>query len=192
MEEIWKYTKPFSYPMKGANGCVGYGYRTRKRKPNQKAQKRKIGRDIRHYSFDTSECWELYTTVMEYLSDNGGGFFRTCGNADDWYLFDAQGNPYPEKATTKEELVPFFDAEAARRKSYKKHLCAYLELNPEHYLSFLHFIIPRLIYFESHHQGYPEPFNSDEEWRLTLRQMIVDLTKGNDKLFIEYFFNLWD
>lgn len=190
MKELWKYTKPFSWPLKGANGCIGYGFRTIKRKPGQKCQKRKIYRDLRGYGFDTSECWDLYTVIMECLSDTVGGFFKKCGNADDWYLYDLEGNEYPEGLHTSEELKPFIDAEDCRRDSYQQYLKEYL--TSDGYLFGKHFIKPRLIYFKKHHSGYPAQLNSDEEWNEILEQMLKEMNAGKFDLFVEYFFNLWD
>ena len=187
MEEIWKFTKPFSYSRKGADGCFGYGYRAKHRKYAQKCQKRKAYRYIRHYGFDTSECWELTTVIMEYLSDNVGGFFRTCGNVDDWYLYDVQGNKYEHQ----EDLTPFYEAENARKESYLQHLEEYLSTT-EDYSKFIVFVIPRLIYYTKHHSGYPGDFNSDEEWTEILETMVESLYKCDTKLFIKYFYYLWD
>ena len=191
MEEIWKYTKPFNYPLKGANGCIGYGFRSTKRKPRQKCQKRKIYRDFRTYGFDTSECWDLYTVIMESLSDTVGGFFRECGNADDWYFHDLEGNEYPKGLCTSEELKPFIDADNTRHDSYKQYLKEYLT-SDEGYVFSKHFIKPRLIYFKNHHSGYPGQLNSDEAWNTILDQMLKEMNSGKFDLFVEYFFNLWD
>ena len=190
MEEIWKYTKPFGWPLKGANGCIGYGFRSIKRKPRQKCKKRKVYRDLRTYGFDTSECWDLYTVIMEFLSDIVGGFFRECGNSDDWYLYDLEGNEYPKGLRAPEELKPFIDADNARHDSYKQHLEEYLSSGD--YSKFVDFVIPRLIYYTKHHSGYPGDFSSDEEWTEILKTMVEDLSKCDTKLFIKYFFNLWD
>lgn len=191
MEENWKYTKPFSYPMKGFYGHFNYGFRPKKRKPGYKCQKRKVLREIRHYGFDTSECWELATVIMWYLSDTVGGYFRECGDADEWYMTDIEGNEYPDGVHTSETFQLYVNAEDLRKEDYKKHLEEYLATGGK-YQEFLDFVIPRLIYFTKHHQGYPGNFSSEEEWTEILKTMIEDLFKCDTKLFIKYFFNLWD
>jgi hypothetical protein len=171
---IWKDVKPLSYPQKGKRG-TSYGCR-------DKSEKRKTGRDIRHYGFDTSECWNLYATIMCWLSDNVGGFFRECGNEDEW-----DEGLFPSNYMAVVELYK------KRQYSYQQHLKEYLEsLTGDSYHQFLGFVIPRLVYFENHFVGYPAKFSSKEEWHTILKEMMDGLMVCNTKLFVEYFFYLWD
>lgn len=179
-KSIWENVKPFSYPQKGADGCFNYGYRYNYRKPGQKLQKRKVYRQCRKLGFDISETWNLGDTIMRWLSDNVGGFFRECGKSYDW--FDTDIN-------SKEAVI----LEGLRIECYLLHLKNYLYTRNQSNYKFANFVVPRLIYFRNHHVGYPAQFNSDEEWNSILDRIIDDVKWGIDyDLFIEYFFNLWD
>lgn len=181
MKSIWEDVKPFSYPQKGANGCYNYGYRSKKRSLYKKLNRRIVYRQIRHYGFDTSETWVLCDTIMRYLSDNVGGFFRECGNPDNW----DQCTPFSYKEAVQLEKL--------RQESYKEHLKEYLEsLDEDNYHQFLDFVIPRLVYLEKHFVSYPAKFDTKEEWRETLNIIIDGLEEWNTKPFVEYFFYLWD
>lgn len=185
MKSLFEPIKPFTYPQKGAYGRINYGYRHR----NINKEKRKALRSIRRLGFDNSECWELSTTIMCWFSDNVGGYFRECGSADDWSMYDLDG-VYWEDNPTK-DYSGFIEAGKARVQDYKEHLeewCA----TSNRYSEFIEFVIPRLIYFTQHHQCYPGDLHSREDWTEILKVMVEDLVKCDTKLFIKYFFNLWD
>ena len=175
MGEIWKNVKPFSYPQKGINGYYNYGYSPKRRTRYYKLKKRKVYRQIRKYGFDATECWNLYHTIMRWLSDNVGGFFRECGDENDWM------SRTPCNFT---EAMQLFNK---RQESYKKHLEKCLMSNDEAY----RFIIPRLVYFRNHHVGYPGQFGSNEEWSEILEGMIQGMCQNDNELFVEHFFYLW-
>jgi hypothetical protein len=177
-KSIWKDVKPFSYPQKGADSCFNYGYRYKYRKPEQKLQKRKVYRQYRKLGFDASETWNLCDTIMRYLSDNVGGFFRKCGNADDWF----DENTSSKEAVTLEDL---------RIESYKQHLEEYLSTTQD-YHKFLDFVIPRLLYFTKHRCCYPCMCDSDDKWEKILKEMMENLVNSDYNLFVKYFFCLWD
>jgi hypothetical protein len=182
MEEIWKDVKPFSYPQKGINGYYNYGYSPKRRTRYYKLRKRKVYRQIRKYGFDVTECWNLYNTIMRWLSDNVGGFFRECGDENDW---DANLN--------SSNYMVVIELCKERQYSYQQHLKEYLEsLTGDNYHQFLDFVIPRLVYFEKHFVGYPAKFNSDEEWNKILKEMVQGMCQNDYKLFVENFFYLWD
>ena len=177
-KSIWENVKPFSYPQKGADGCFNYGYRYNCRKPGQKLQKRKVYRQCRKLGFDASETWNLCDSIMRYLSDNVGGFFRECGN--DWFDLDIN---------TKEAAA----LENLRMESYKLHLKDYLYTRNQSHYEFVNFVVPRLIYLRNHYTGYPAKFDYSVEWDSILDKIIEDVKQSIDyDLFIEHFFNLWD
>lgn len=184
MEEIWNNVKPFSYPQKGINGYYNYGYSPRKRTRYYKLKRRKVYRQIKKYGFDATECWNLYSTIMRWLSDNVGGFFRECGDEDEW-----------DKDLTTDNYKEIIELANKREESYKEHLTEHLESleKEDEWDTFIDFVIPRLTYFENHFGSYPAKFNTGEEWHIVLKKMIEELDWNTDStLFVEYFFNLWD
>lgn len=88
MNNLFACIPSFKKIEKGTNNYINYGYRRK----NVNKEKRKALRNIRKYGFDTSECWNFDTTIMRYLSDNFGEFFRECGSPDDWGNYDTKGN----------------------------------------------------------------------------------------------------
>lgn len=192
MDNLFNCIPSFKKIEKGTNNYINYGYRRK----NVNKEKRKAFRSIRKYGFDTSECWNFDTTIMRYLSDNFGGFFRECGSPDDWGNYDFEGNSWETiiKYTTKEYYTEnLIKADNLRVETYKEHLKDFLNTEEGHKVIF-EFIIPRLLYFIKHHQGYPalEGIDSDEEWTEILKEMNYQLSMFNSDLFIKYFFNLWD
>lgn len=192
MDNLFTCIPSFKKIEKGANNYIHYGYHHK----NVNKEKRKAFRSIRKYGFDTSECWNLDTTIMRYLSDNFGGFFRECGSPDDWGNYDLEGNSWETiiKYTTKEYYAEnLIKADNLRVETYKEHLKEFLNTEEGHKVIF-EFITPRLFYFIKHHQGYPalEGIESDEQWTEILKEMDFQLGNYQTDLFIKYFFNLWD
>lgn len=192
MDNLFTCIPSFKKIEKGANNYIHYGYRHK----NVNKEKRKAFRSIRKYGFDTSECWNFDTTIMRYLSDKVGGFFRECGSPDDWGNYDLEGNSWETiiKYTTKEYYAEnLIKADNLRVETYKEHLKEFLNTEEGHKVIF-EFITPRLFYFIKHHQGYPalEGIESDEQWTEILKEMDYQLSMFNSELFVKYFFSLWD
>lgn len=192
MNNLFTCIPSFKKIERGTNNYINYGYRRK----NVNKEKRKALRSIRKYGFDTSECWNFDTTVMRYLSDNFGGFFRECGSPDDWGNYDLEGNSWETiiKYTTKEYYAEnLVKADNLRVETYKEHLKEFLDTEEGHKVIF-EFILPRLFYFIQHHEGYPalEGIDSDEEWTEILKEMDFQLNSYKTDLFVKYFFNLWD
>lgn len=191
MNNLFTCISSFKKIEKGTNNYINYGYRSK----NVNKEKRKALRSIRKYGFDTSECWNLDTTIMRYLSDKVGGFFRECGSPDDWSNYDLEGNFVETiiKYTTKEYYAEnFIKAYNLRVETYKEHLKEFLDTEEGRKVIF-EFITPRLYYFIKHHQGYPvlEGIESDEEWTEILKEIDYQLSMFNSDLFVKYFFDLW-
>lgn len=184
MNNLFKYIKPNPYPL-----CTKYGYgiipiTTDK---YEKANKRKVLRYIRHYGFDITETWSLDFTIMRWLSDHVGGFFRECGDRSTWDEIDLEGHSYD----TSENCI---EAEKARIQEFKKQLKEFLETaNKDILVEFQDFVIPRLRYLSQHTHGYPVTYNNGNHWRLTLMEMANTFEMGYyDERFVEDFFLLWD
>lgn len=180
--------KPNIYPIKGNCGRIGYGYRFKTRRKNHKVEKRKAYRDIRRIGFDTSEAWELYTTIAGWLSDNVGGYFRKCGDPETWDENDLAGNPIiwgdPE-STSK-----CFKADVARQEEFLMNLKGYLENSISE--EFISFVLPRLKFFTKYVHGCPHN-ETFEGWKSKLEDMIDKFERGTySTYFIIYFFALWD
>lgn len=172
---------------KGADNCINYGYRRK----NVNKEKRKAFRSIRKYGFDSSECWNLDITIMRYLSDKFGGFFRECGSPDDWCNYDTKGNHWD--SVVNDDYSDFIKGYNLRVETYKEYLKKFLTTEEGHKVIF-EFITPRLVYFIQHLQAYPalEGINSLEEWREILKEMDYQLNSYKTDLFIKYFFQLWN
>jgi hypothetical protein len=189
MEECWKYIKPFKYPLKGSYNNIGYGYRNKTRSKYKKRNIRKSYRDFRKYGFDTSETWSLDYTIMCWLSDNIGGFFRNCGSVDDWADCDLNGIEYDK--STREAINTAYKT---RCESFLKHLTELLEYaGPETFEKFTNFVIPRLDFLSKYTHGYPSKYSNIESWREIIQEMIRAFKYGTySRFFIEEFFALWD
>lgn len=182
--ELFKNIKPNPYPLRNK---LGYGCITTSRKKYNKVNKRKVLRSIRKLGFDYSECWNLDYTIMCWLSDNVGDFFRKCGSVDDWSDYDLNGN---EWANYNKDTI---ELEQARRTEYLNQLSTYFTTcSGEEYLKFLDFVIPRLIYLIEHIHGYPAEFNTFKDWQNELKNIVVELPKRNVTKFIDNFYSLWD
>lgn len=196
MNELFKHIKPNPYPL-----CTKYGYGciSVTRGEYYKANRRKVLRYIRHYGFDISETWNLDRTIMKWLSDHVGGFFRECGCKDTWNDVDFDGNGWDVKEITisnlgiynNEALLRCIEAEGARTEEYLKQLEQWLGTTQQ-YSEFIEFVIPRLIYLAQHSCGYPAYFGNFEEWQKMLKSIVVDFQKHKFDNFVKYFFNLWD
>ena len=115
---------------------------------------------------------------MRWLSDNVGGFFRECGDEEDWNEF-----------YTMHDFKKAMQLVEKRKKSYEEHLEEYLKTdNGEAY----RFIMPRLLYFGKTQIGYPAALYSKEEWDKILKEMVQGMWQNDYKLFVENFFYLWD
>lgn len=183
MNKLFKNLKPYAYPLKTK---YGYGYIINSYNKN-KTDKRKVRRYIKHYGFDISEAWNLDTTIMQWMSDNVGGFFRECGSSYSWSDYDINGIEW--SSYSKETL----DLDNKRHIEYQYQLKQYLlNCSQEDYKKFIDFVIPRLTYISQYTNGYPANFTAFEEWKKTLSIMINELPKGNVQLFIENFYALWD
>jgi hypothetical protein len=184
--DLFKYVKPNYYPIRTK---LGYGCLNTSRKPYEKAKRRKVLRFLRKYKFDISETWSLDCTIMYWLSDNVGGFFRECGNQWDWGETDLEGNRWNEGVATEN----FIKAEKLRQDEYLKRLKEYLiNTNDGEYSRFIAFVIPRILHLSEHTNGYPTMYKNFEEWQKTMKEMVDELEKHNVDKFIENFFSLWD
>lgn len=202
MEECWKAIKPYSHN----NSFYGYGYRRKKRKKSLRVEKRKYLRSIRKHGFDTSETWNLDTTIMKWLAEHVGCFFRLCGNTDDWEMYDIEGNEWKPSFSENnfddyingvkdEHFDKCQDAAKLRYESFKKHLKGFLDHGEEDVLKqFRSWIVPRIEYLSKNTDGYPPyDFETMKDWTNALKEMAEAFKKGSyDKRFIDNFFYLWD
>lgn len=192
IEEIWNGLPGFKGIQKGAHGKIGYGCRYKCRKPYEKCRKRKAYRQIRKYGFDLSELWNLDNTILEWLSDNVGGFFRVCGPADDWsdYYTDGQRVNWRKDISDSAELL------ITRSESFQKHLRDFLDNGDPVLLDkFGKFVVPRLLKLADITHGWPvgEDFPKFEDWTAEVRNMAAKFEEGiYSEYFITYFFSLWD
>lgn len=188
MEDLFKNVKPNPKQVKGSRGCnIGYGCFYTRRK-GFKVNKRKLNRWYRKYGFDITETWSLDYTIMAWLSDNVGGFFRECGDVDTWDDWDLDNNP-----RTEENVLSCVKASSKRRQIFEEKLREFIEdtENPQ-YSKFVEFVIPRLKQLRNDAFGYPCTLNNTEEWKNVISQMIQDFeTKQSSTYFISYFFSLW-
>lgn len=184
-----EYIKPNPYPVKGSCNRIGYGYRFKKRSKYGKVEKRKAYRECRKFGFDLSETWDLDVTIMGWLSDNIGNYFRECGDPSSWDDVDLEGNPI-----SKDNMQDCFKAGIERRKEFLEQLEKFLvNCEPNKFYKFTQFVIPRLTILRHNSHGYPYGVKSLQEWKDILNNMINSfLLGGHDKNFIKYFFSLWD
>lgn len=200
IESFWKNLPPFAKPMKGHNGVFGYGLvkRTGRQKYHNHHPQRKARREIRKYGFDLSETWNLDYTFMCWLSDTFGGFFRLCGEADNWGNYDENGN-YLKEIDNEISKIPHSvfmkmgEYENMRTQSYLKHLKDFLEnATVEDIRKFSDFCSPRLRVLADTTISYPPNYDYDE-WRKTVKGMATafDNCLYSEK-FVEDFFCLWD
>lgn len=188
IKNLFEHIKPFPTPAKHSARHIGYGcFETRHK--GYKMNKRKLGRYIRKFGFDVTETWNLDNTIMCWLADNVGGFFRMCGPMDSWSDYDLDGN----KANYKENGEAVIKAEQARTECFMKSLEAWLNNSDNDiYYRFVDFVEPRLEFLAGHTDGYPGDFDNYHEWQVTLFKMSRNLLVRNHELFTRYFFNLWD
>jgi hypothetical protein len=187
-DKLFGCIKPFPNPAKHSGRHIGYGcFETRHK--GYKMNRRKLGRYIRKFGFDVTETWNLDNTIMCWLADNVGGFFRMCGPMESWSDYDLDGN----EANYKENGKAVIEAEEARTECFIKSLEAWLgSCNDEIYNKFVDFVEPRLDFLAEHTNGYPVDFGNYGEWQGTLLKMSRDLRARDYWLFTRYFFNLWD
>lgn len=183
-----KYIKPNTYPIKGSYNRIGYGCISKKRVKFHKLGKRKAYRECRKFGFDLSEVWNLDCTILGWLSDNIGGYFRECGDPFTWDEVDLEGNSY--KNNTEACMKAWF----IRRNKFRYNLNNFLKnTDKETFKKFTQFVVPRLTILINNVHGYPGTMNSCEEWKETLDNMKCSfLLGGYSKDFIKYFFSLWD
>lgn len=186
--EIFKCIKPNPYPLKRDKGKLGYGYLSRRAKYH-KVNRRKALRQIRKYGFDITETWNLDNTIMMWLSDNVGGFFRECGNFDDWSNYDLNGVPYKE---ANPKLI--VEAEETRRDYFLDNLDMFLkDYTGPLKEKFIKFVIPRIHFLADHSCGYPAGVKSFESWQKQLHSIANKLeTEHYSVGFLIHFFSLWD
>ncbi len=181
MNNLFKNIKPNPKQIKAnrSYGClwdIRYG------------DKRKLNRYYRKYGFDITETWSLDYTIMCWLSDNVKGFFRECGNPNDWFDYDEDNNPRNDN-----NIKSCINAEIKRIKAYQEELHKFTEdiENPV-YNKFIEFIIPRLEFLKNNAFSYPADFNNIKEWKNAIAQMIQDFkVKQLSTYFVKYFFSLW-
>lgn len=195
IEGFWKYTKPFRNTEKGTDNRFGYGfYERRYRRDFKKGltnTKRHYLRTMRKIGFSPSETWNLDCTIMRWLSDEFGGFFRECGSQEGWTTYSLDG---VHRRELPMEII--IESNKVRVESYKSHLRGLLDnANSETLRKIASFCVPRLKVLKKYKISYPcgDDIKSMEDWDDILDKMILGFEEGSyDDLFIEYFFALWD
>ncbi len=185
MEDIWKGINPYH-----CDDFFGNGFRNKKRKRGFRVEKRKYLRDLRKVGFDTTELWSLDSTIIKWLAKKEGGFFKRCGNPEDWDMLELGGAKW--NSSDKFSFDRCNKAYKARIKSFKEHLRKYLNKNSPEFASF---IIPRLRSFAKNADGYPalcKEIKTLEDWQNIINDMADKFEQGTySENFIKYFFNLW-
>jgi len=200
IESIWNNIPPFKKIEKGFGGKFGYGYWRKKglEHGDKRNHKRQCLRQIRKYGFDNSETWGLDYTIMRWLSDNYGGFFRICGNPDNWnnYTLDGTYLDFWEHRKDKDYYEVTNKAEEARYNSFKVHLKHFLDnATPQEMKGMASFCSPRLRRLKELNHGWPatDDFPTFEDWQNELLNMADKFEEGTySPYFISYFFSLWD
>lgn len=164
--KLWEGLEPFSNNEKGKYGNINYGFQKRKSKYRRKAY-----RQIRKQGFDNSEVWSLDCTIMCWLSDTFGGYFRMVGERNNWY----DGKDYEKYESRQEEYCQYLD------NFYQAY---FPEIN--------YFVLPRLKVLYKTHREYP-CYLTAEKWDDILKQMINSMEQNQyTPLLSKYLFNLWD
>lgn len=181
--ELFENIQPFPKQIKGSRSFrIGYGYCTT-RNPYYKSSKRRLNKYYRKYGFDITETFDLDATIMYWMSDNVGGFFRECGNPEDWCGLI-------ENLSSIEKVTNLYKA---RKAEYLSQLYKYLsDCTEDEYRKFLNFVTPRILYLRKHTHGYPAQFNSIADWQQELKTMWIKLLQKNINKFIDNFYSLWD
>lgn len=144
MDDLFKYIKSNPYPIKDK---LGYGVITKHRKKYNKINKRKVLRYYRKHGFDITESYNSVRTIMSWLSDNVGGFFRECGDYDVWQNVDLYGTLLIDSHNYKD----CYKAELLRIKEFQNQLDIFLKTSDHSTLcNFIRFVVPRLSYFAKH------------------------------------------
>lgn len=197
-ERFWQNMVPFSKCEKGAYNNINYGYRRKGRSPYTKREKRKAYRQIRKYGFDFSELWGLDLTIMRWMSDTYGGFWRTIGDPDNWNDYDLDGKYYDfwQNHNNPEHFEKISLWSRTRHDSYKLHLRNFLDkMSFEEFKQYAAFVSPRLRKLADIIHGWPsgEKFPTFEDWQNEIRNMANRFDNGTfSESFIEYFYSLWD
>lgn len=189
VESFWIGLPGYQGIQKGRQG-IGYGYR---RPPKQK---RKALREIKKLGFDKSEIWGLSHTIMEWLSDTFGGFFKKCGSSDSWGDYDLKGRrvDFWGNRDSEDYWKELKKWEDTRYNSFKNHLRDFLK-NSGEIKKVSDFCSPRLRYLAKVARGYPGggKYSTLQDWTDSIRKMAEDLENGiPSENFIEDFFTLWD
>ena len=199
IEKFWNNLPSFANVEFNNNGKFNYGCITKK--PSRDYKKRyirKARRQMRKYGFDSSETWNLDYTIMTWLSDNFGGFFRICGCPDNWGHYDLDGNDYDfwKYRNTEGYYEKMKEWNTTRYDSFYKHLRDFLNnLTDDNKKKLSNFCCPRLRYLAKHMHGWPagNDFPKFEDWKNEIENMACKLEEGTySEYFITYFFNLWD
>lgn len=199
IEQFWKDITPFSKCEKGAYNNINYGYRSKRRNSYKtKCEKRKTFRQIKKYGFDLSELWGLDVTIMRWMSDTYGGFWRMVGNPDSWNDYDLDCNyvDFWQNRNNPEYFEKMTLWSRTRYDSYKLHLRDFLEnMSSEEFEQYAAFVSPRLRKLADIIHGWPsgEKFPTFEDWQNEIRNMANRFDNGTfSESFIEYFYSLWD
>lgn len=190
LEDCWKNIKPY----KKNNSFFGYGCLRKTRKKGFKVEKRKYLRYVRKYDFDITETWNLDYTIIRWLSNHVGGFFKLCGNFDEWDLIDVEGNKID--IYDGESINRCNKAYQLRQESFQNHLKDFLdEKQNEKFKDFCKFIVPRLRHFAVYTISYPsqiEEYNTIKKWKKAINEFVDKFKEKNyDIRFIRDLFYLW-